>query len=171
MHRSFLLLGLPLLLAACSPTLNWREVRPAGGELKAMLPCKPDQGSRRQSLAGRELEVQMLGCEAGAALYAVSVTDLAGAGQALAVQVQWQANLLGTMQATASASTPWALKGAGAALEPRRLSAQGLRPDGRPVQAQAVWFARGTRVYHAVVYAEHISAEMSEPFFGGLEFP
>lgn len=171
MYSRFLLLSLSLLLGACSPALNWREVRPAGGELKAMLPCKPDQGSRRQSLAGREIELHMLGCEAGGALYALSVADLADGGQALAVQVQWQASLLGNMQASTSASGSWALKGASAALEPVRLNAQGLRSDGRPVQAQAVWFARGTRVYHAAVYAERISAEMSEPFFGGLELP
>lgn len=169
MCRRFLPLGLALLLAACSPSLNWREVRPAGGELKALLPCKPDQGSRRQNLGGRELDIHMLGCEAGGALYAVSVADLAEG--ALAVQVQWQANLLGNMQATTSASGPWAMKGASAMLEPVRLNAQGVRSDGRPVQVQAVWFARGARVYHAAVYAERISTEMSEPFFGGLELP
>lgn len=171
MHRCFLFLGLCAQLAACSPSLNWREVRPAGGDLQAMLPCKPDQGSRRQSLAGRELEVHMLGCEAGGALYAVSVADLADGGQALAVQVQWQANLLGNMQAVSASNSAWRLKGASATLAPVRLSAQGVGSDGRPVAAQAVWFVRGTRLYHAVVYAERISTEMSEPFFGGLELP
>lgn len=170
MYRHFLLPGLALLLAACSPTLNWREVRP-GGELKVLLPCKPDQGSRRQNLAGREIEVQMLGCEAAGALYAVSVAELGESRHALAVQVQWQANLLGNMQAQASASSAWTLKGANAMLEPVRLTAQGLRPDGRAVAAQAVWFAHGTRLYHAVIYAERISTEMSEPFFSGLELP
>jgi len=31
------------LLAACSPTLNWREVRPEGTRLALLLPCKPDK--------------------------------------------------------------------------------------------------------------------------------
>ncbi|MEQ1659937.1 MAG: hypothetical protein ABL896_14305 [Hylemonella sp.] len=170
MYRYFLLLGLALLLAACSPTLNWREVRP-GGELKALLPCKPDQGSRRQSLAGREIEVSMMGCEAAGALYAVSAAELGDARQALAVQVQWQAHLLGNMQATASDSSAWNLKGANAVLEPVRLKAQGLRRDGHPVAAEAVWFTHGTRLYHAAIYAKRISTEMSEPFFSGLELP
>jgi len=172
MYRHFLLLGLALMLAACSPSLNWREVRP-GGELKALLPCKPDQGSRRQSLAGREIKVSMMGCEAAGALYAVSVAELGEAGHALAVQVQWQANLLGNMQATASESRAWALKvkGASIALEPVKLNARGVRPDGSPVAAQAVWFARGTHLYHAVIYADRISPAMSEPFFDGLALP
>ncbi len=168
MYRHFLLPGLALVLAACSPSLNWRVVRP-GGELKAMLPCKPDQGSRRQNLAGREIEVRMLGCEVAGALYAVSVAELGDGAQA--VQVQWQANLLGNMQAQVSASSAWTLKGVNAMQAPVRLTAQGLRPDGRVVAAQAVWFAHGTRLYHAVIYAERISTEMSEPFFGGLELP
>lgn len=170
MYRQFLLLGLALVLAACSPSLNWREVRP-GAELKALLPCKPDQGSRRQSLAGREIEVQMWGCEAAGALYAVSVAELGDASHGLAVQVQWQANLLGNMQAIASTSSAWSLKGANAALEPVRLQARGLRPDGQPVAAEAVWFAHGTRLYHAAIYAERIAPAMSEPFFSGLELP
>jgi hypothetical protein len=171
MLRRLLLSSLVVLLLACSPTLNWREVRLAGGELKALLPCKPDQATRRQSIAGRELELRMLGCEAGGALYALSVVELGDAADALAVQVQWQANLLGTLQANTSASSPWGLKGAGSSLEPVQLNAQGMRPDGRPLAARAVWFAQGTRLYHAVLYANHISTEMSEPFFSGLELP
>lgn len=171
MYRRILPLGIAILLGACSPAYNWREVRLAGSELKAMLPCKADQGSRRQSLAGREIEIRMLGCEASGALYAVSVAGLEDEKHAMAVQVQWQANLLGNMQASASASSAWTVKGAGTALEPVRLSARGLRPDGREVMAQAVWFARGTRLYHAAIYAERINSEMSDPFFSGLELP
>ncbi len=171
MLRRFLLICLVVLLPACSPTLNWREVRLVGGELKALLPCKPDQADRRQNIAGRELELRMLGCEAGGALYALSVVELGDAAHASAVQAQWQASLLGTLQASTSASSPWALKGAALSLAPLQLSAQGLRPDGRPLAARAVWFARGTRLYHAVVYADRIGNEMSEPFFSGLELP
>ena len=66
MFRHFLLLMMSLLaLTACSPSLNWREVRASQGELKAMLPCKPDQGNRKQTLAGLELDVHMTGCKAG----------------------------------------------------------------------------------------------------------
>lgn len=166
---SLLILSLSLLLAACSPTLNWREVPLAGGELKALLPCKPDKASRKQSLAAQEIDIGMLGCEAGGALYAVSVAELGAPDQALAVQVQWQANVLGNMQATSSASSRFVVKGATLQLDPLRLAAVGVRPDGRPVQAQAVWFARGPHLYHAAIYAERISPEMSEPFFAGLE--
>ena len=164
------LLLLSLVLVACSPTLNWRVVQAGEGELKAMLPCKPDTGRRQQELAGQTLTVQMLGCEAGDALFAISVTDLGDESRAPAVQVQWQTSLLGTMLATRVKTGTYTIRGAGAgaALAPVSLQASGLRPDGRPVAMHGVWFARGTRLYHAVIYAEHIRPELSEPFFGGL---
>ena len=168
-RRLILILGVAVL-AACSPTLNWREVPLAGGELKALLPCKPDKASRKQSLATHEVELAMVGCEAGGALYAVSVVDLPSPDRALAVQVQWQANLLENMHADSSSNSAYVIKGGSPQFEPVRLTAAGRQPDGRAVQAQGVWFARGARLYHAVIYAERISADMSEPFFGGLEF-
>ncbi len=167
--RLILIPALALLLAACSPALNWREVPLANGELKALLPCKPDRASRKQNLATHDLDIAMAGCEAGGALYAVSVAELPAPDRALAVQVQWQANLLENMRASGASNAAYAIKGASSTFEPVRLIAAGTGPDGRVVQAQGVWFARGTRLYHAVIYAERIGADMSEPFFGGLE--
>ena len=33
--------------AACTPTLDWREVRPEASGLVALFPCKPDRHARR----------------------------------------------------------------------------------------------------------------------------
>jgi hypothetical protein len=38
------------------------------------------------------------------------------------------------------------------------------------MQTQGQYFARGTSVYQAVVYAPKLKAEMTEPFFAGLRF-
>lgn len=165
------LLLLALALAACSPSLNWREVRPAGGELKALLPCKPDQATRRQSLAGYDVDLAMLGCEAGGGLYAISVVELGAPQQAHPVQAQWQTNLLATMQAQGAQRQSFAIRGASAQPEALRLQAVGRNAEGRPLTVQAVWFTRGNRLYHAALYAEQLTPEMSEPFFGGLELP
>lgn len=169
-HR-LALLWLTLALVACSPSLNWREVRLGGGELKAMLPCKPDQASRRQSLAGYELDLAMVGCEAGGGLYAISVVELGNPLQASPVQAQWQTNLLATLQAQGSSRQRYAIRGASAQPEAVQLLAQGRGPEGRALMVQAVWFTRGNRLYHAALYAERLSPEMSEPFFGGMELP
>ncbi len=170
LRKSLLLMSL-LAIVACSPSLNWREVRASQAELKALLPCKPDHGSRKQSLAGLELEVQMMGCEAGGALFAVSSLALDDPSRALAVQLQWQTALLENMHAGTSTSTPFRVRGATPFLDPVQLNAQGTDASGRVINAQGVWFAHGNRLYHAVIYAGRIGSEMSDPFFGGLELP
>ena len=162
---------LTTLLLACSPGLNWREVQLAGGELKALLPCKPDQATRQQSLAGYEIELAMLGCEADGALYALSVAELGSPGQGQAVLAQWQTNLLATLQAQGASRQPYVLRGASAQPEAVSWQVRGRRDDGRELMVQAVWFMRGNRLYHAALYAERVTPEMSEPFFSGMKLP
>ena len=47
----------------------------------------------------------------------------------------------------------------------------GQRPDGKPVQSQALYFSQGPRVYQAVIYADRLSADVADTFFGGLRLP
>jgi hypothetical protein len=49
-----------------------------------------------------------------------------------------------------------------------RVQAQGRRADGRDVQSQAVYFARGSQLFQAVIYAPMVSAEMADTFFSGI---
>src|SRR5689334_7855840 len=59
-------------LAACSPTFNWREVPIADAGLVALLPCKPDRAERALPLGAESVRVDMAGCEAGGATFAVA---------------------------------------------------------------------------------------------------
>ena len=65
-----------LALAACSPALNWREVRPANTSLSLLLPCKPDKAEKIVPLGGQPTTLAMLGCDAAGATFAVAVADL-----------------------------------------------------------------------------------------------
>ena len=89
-----------MALAACSPALNWREVRVGKSELKALLPCKPDHGSRNQRLGGQDVELKMLGCETEGALFAVASAELGDAQAALVAKAQWQESLTNKLQAS-----------------------------------------------------------------------
>ncbi len=170
----WLLLAGCLMLAGCNPTLNWREVRVASSALKVLLPCKPDQGSRPVELAGQPVELQMVGCEAGAALFAVSHVELKDSSRMAEIQAGWQTAMLAAMAvqepAGAVQRTAFELKGAAAQPPAVRLQARGRRSDGRAVMAQAVWFSQGAHLYHAVVYADRLGPELTEPFFAGLAF-
>jgi hypothetical protein len=164
-----LLAGSTLVLAGCSPTYNWREIRWASADLKVLLPCKPDHGSRRMTLAGQDVEIQMMGCEAGAALFAIAHVRVDEPDKIVAAQTQWQTAMLDNMQAQGAQLVPFQSKGANPVPQPVRLSAQGRRQDGSAVMAQAVWFARGPHLYHAVIYADKLSTEVAETFFSGIE--
>ena len=157
-----------LALTACSPALNWREVRLEPSALVAMLPCKSDQGTRSVTLAGQNLSMHMMGCEADSATFAVSYADLPDATQAAAVQAQWQTAMLGNMRATQNLQSPLNIKGVVGATGAVQLQAQGTQPDGRAVVAQGVWFIRGAQVFHAVMYAAKLNPEAADAFFTGF---
>jgi len=170
--RAVLAIALAAALAACSPALNWREVRPEGTRLSLLLPCKPDKARKLVPLGGRPTELAMLGCEAGGATFAVAVADVGDAGRAAEVLTRWQALTLANMQALPASAQPLALQvpGASAGVPAVRVQAQGRRADGSAVSGQAAFFARGSQVFQAVLYAPQIAPEAAETFFSSLKF-
>jgi hypothetical protein len=165
-----LLVGFTLLVTGCSPVYNWREVSLSKAGLKLLLPCKPDQGHRTMSLGGQALEMQMAGCEADAALFAIAHADLGDSGKTEAAMKQWKTAMLGNMQAQERVQlSDFMTQGASAQPQPLRLAAKGRRQDGSTVAAQGVWFARGAHLYHAVVYADKLNQEAVDTFFSGIE--
>ena len=160
-------------LAACSPAWNWREVRLEGAPLTAVFPCRPDHGSQTVTMAGATVELQMTGCETGGATLAVSRVRLPpGASPADALS-QWRAVTLAGMKAQGVQEQPFQPVGSLALPQSVRVVASGRYRDGRPVNAQAVWFAQaspqGVWLFHAVIYADTIGAEVADTFFSGLK--
>ncbi|NPC59250.1 hypothetical protein [Caenimonas soli] len=157
-------------LAACSPTFNWREVRAEPTALKAMLPCKPDKGARSVPMAGREVSLQVIGCDTGGATFAVMFADLGDASRLGEVLAQWKAASLSNMRGTSALETPFRPPGALALPQSLQVVASGQRPDGTQVQSQAAYFAQGSHVFQAVIYTGQLKPEVAEPFFSGLKF-
>jgi hypothetical protein len=162
-----------LLVLACSPTFNWREVRADSGtqSLSLLLPCKPDRAEKMVPLGGQPTPMSMIGCEAGSATFAVAVADLGEASQVAAVLAQWQTLTLGNMKADAASVSSRPLKVAGASGEPAPVLvlAQGQRADGSMVQGQAAYFHSGRKVVQAVMYAPKIAPDAAETFFGSFK--
>ncbi len=154
---------LATLSAACTPTLNWREV--PIGSVTAMLPCKPDHGTRTVRLMDRDWEMRMSGCEAAGALYAISYLQLTDAATASAVTQAWRQSALSRMQAVPQATV---IPVAASAAKVVTMQARGRQVDGSAVQAQLHWFLVGTQLFHAAVYAPRLTVEMTEPFFSDL---
>ena len=165
------------LLNGCYPAFNWREVRPQGTALSLLLPCKPDKAQKTVPLGGKPTALTLLGCDAGDITFALTVAELGNVLNATPVLAQWQEASLANMKAEpvgegAGASKAVSLKIVGASTQPPAVLvlAQGQRANGRPVSGQAAYFAQGSQVFQAVVYAEKIPQEVAETFFSSLKF-
>ena len=168
---TFLTAGL-LALTACSPAFNWREVRPDNSRLSLLLPCKPDKAQKIVPLGGAPTSLFMLGCDAGGATFAVALADLGDAAKAAPVLAQWQNLTLANMKAAPGTWQVLALKIPGASTEApvSGVLALGQRADGTAVSGQAAYFAHGSQVFQAVMYASQIKPEVAETFFSSLKF-
>jgi hypothetical protein len=156
-------------LLACYPAFNWREVRIKDSPLLALLPCKADASNRNVNLAGHNADMKLLSCEAGSALFVVGEVSVPPSATANAM-AHWQRTALGNIGAPppGQALNESSLRISGLQAPQVLLGAQGKRPGGLGVQFSGLWFTRGAQVFHAAIYAERMSPEMSEPFFGGL---
>ena len=162
-----------LALAACSPTFNWREVRPDNTRLRLLLPCKPDKAQKTVPFGGRPTPLSMLGCEAGGVTFAVAVAELGPPGEAAdaaSLLAQWQSLTLANMKAGAAQRSPLALPGAAPAQPAVLVQAQGQRADGTAVSGYAAYFAQGSQLFQVVMYAGQASPELAETYFSSLKF-
>jgi hypothetical protein len=132
-------------LGGCAPTLNWREVVLRDGA-KASFPCRPLSDERTLMLAGRSVAMRLQVCEAGDALWAVSSAGVADARQAAQALAELQQALAINLGGTARVVAP-AYEGT----QPARVAVEGHHPDGRPLQARAVFVSRGRNVFQFVV--------------------
>lgn len=76
-HRTVLIgLACALLLSACEPTFNWREVHGSKEPYKVLLPAKPAQMSRQVKLDGQTVDMNMTAAETGDMTFAVGSTTV-----------------------------------------------------------------------------------------------
>ena len=176
MVRPRLAVCLIAALVACSPALNWRELRGETGGLALQLPCKPDRATRSVPLGGEPTELVVAGCATGGATFALMAARLPAGRDADAVLAGWQQATLAHMRASGTPERrPFTPPGGSALAHAQRVAARGQAPDGRPVMAQAAWTARpgaggATELLHAVVYAERLKPETADAFFEAIRW-
>jgi len=173
-------LSCAVLLAACTPDLNWREVPLPPTPLQALLPCKPDEGERPVLLAGQSLRMHMVGCDAAGATFTLAWVEVGEPAQLGAVLGAWQDASLARMGLVPGPDAPagqsFAPVGAISLPQSVRLTASGRRPDDRgAVTVQAAWFAstRGGKAYayQAAMYSPRPELATAENFLAGLHVP
>lgn len=160
-----------LSVCACSPTYNWREMRPAGTPLLAHMPCKPEAATRPVPLTGTPTELHMHSCETGGLRFAVAWADVGAPDRVPLALAAWQVASLQSLRVSASAADVearrWTVVVAGVP-DAQGLKAQGVDPEGQPVQTRAAYFAKDSVIYQAAVYGAALPDETVETFFAGL---
>ena len=163
------------LLAGCSPTFNWREVPIGDGGVVALLPCKPDRATRALPLGVDAVTVDMAGCEAGGATFAVARAVAASPSQAEGWLRAWRAATRGQLAGAPASESPTTLPRAAGTPAPVRLdSPEGDAGTAGPV-LHVLWFAQqrpdGVALYQATVIGKPSSADALPTFFEGLRVP
>jgi hypothetical protein len=159
-----------LALGACSPTLDWRQVRPEGSPLQALFPCKPKTHARTVALAGAQVRMSLYACTTGGHTYALSLADTGDPAQvtpALRALREATANNLAAREPQASALQ---VPGMTPNPEAQRMRVSGTLPDGQAVVQVAGYFAHATTVYQVNVVGPNPPPEAVRTFFSGLQF-
>ncbi|WP_295523010.1 hypothetical protein [uncultured Pseudacidovorax sp.] len=162
------------LLAACNPVFNWRDV-PLGDGLLVLLPCKPDRAQRDVDLAGQAVGLDMAGCAAGDATFAVARMDGGSSpAEALRRLEAWRT----------AARAPWRARGQvqesptrvprAAEIPPAiDLVAEGETGAAGPPHSHMRWFAQVDAagrytLYQATVLGRPSDPQALETFWEGL---
>ena len=94
-------------LSACQPSLNWRNVQMPETTLSFELPCKPDKTTKPVSMAGQTLELSVVGCEAGDAVWAVMSAKLRADADRTELLKGWRQAALQNMRANQIEDASW----------------------------------------------------------------
>ena len=157
---------LALLLAGCSPALDWRSVEVEG--LRTVLPCKPDRAARDVVLGQLPVRMSMAGCEAQDALFAISQVTVPVGTDAADLEQAWRSAALAQMQASQSEMLTVPQRPQAPLLHLTRAS--GRNADGSPVQASLGWVVHKGSVFHLAVYAKATPASLTEPLVADLQW-
>jgi hypothetical protein len=157
-------------LAACAPGLNWRDVRVEGTPLRAQLPCKPSHQAREIALGTQRVQMNLLSCTAGEALYAVAwMADLDPA-QMPHLAGAWNQAATSQVAAPNRTALPFRVPGANQRPSDGRWRSQGRRPDGSALSQDMASFSHGASLFQATILASQPDLAAAELFFSSLSF-
>jgi hypothetical protein len=159
------------LLAACSPTYNWRDYSSQDAPFRAMFPDKPDVHKRKIDINGLPVEMTMTAVDIEGTTFAVGSAQAPDAAKAQAALDAMKTALVRNIGATITKEKVSAAASAGPAGSSQRASidieATGVR-NGTPMKLVGHFEARDKRFYQVIVMGkeksmtpEHVDQFMS----------
>lgn len=152
-----------LLLAACSPKFDWREVHGTNISFSAVLPGKPASHTRLVDLGGIRVPMTMTAANVDDVTFAVGVAELPDAIKAItalpAMKAAMVRNIGGSIRRESASA---------AGISPMTIDIEAIGNNGNRQQLLIARFiAQDTRVYQLVVIGKekNVSREAVETFF------
>ena len=156
-------------LSACTPTLNWRETRPAESSVSLLFPCKPDRFMRSLVLADEKVQMALSSCAAGDVTYALSHAEFSDAAHVSAAVQTMHAAAAANLGGSASLVAPLLVPAMTQNPLSQRWAVQGKRADGSTLHQQFSVFSGGLRVYQATVIGKTLDPVAADTFFSSLK--
>ena len=157
-----------LLLASCSPALNWREVTVANAPLRAHFPCRPDHSSRRVALVDHQFNVGLTSCRADGQTFAVMSINVEQSSRVAQTQFALRQMAEQNFGGDVRALVDRPVGGAKVSLSAQQVGAQMARPDRGVLRSRMIFFSQGTWVFQATVMGEAPRDEAIDFFFDSL---
>ena len=175
-HSIFLSLLLPVvvfLMAACSPTYDWREVRGQDAPYMAMMPGKPSSHTRSVNLNGLEVSMTLTAAEVEDVVFAVGSAQLSDPGQAaFALQAMKTAlvnNISGTVRS--EKQLPPVGQPPLPVLQLEAVGTPAATSERTPHLLMARLFAKDQHIYQVLVLGPEakVVRDEAETFFAGFK--
>ena len=155
-------------MPACTPTLDWRELRPDGASVAISMPCKPSVFARKVTLQQTLVEMSLHACSAGGVTWALAHADVGDPGKVTPALKELRQSAASNLGAPLPPLLPSSPPGATPNAEGGRSEIEGKLPDGRKVSELVLVFARGTRVFQATAVADRLPGEAAETFVSSI---
>jgi hypothetical protein len=137
---------LTILLTACSPKFDWREVRGTESPFIVLLPAKPASFARDMTLNGISLKMQMTAADVDGVSCAVGSAKVTDASKIPGVLEAMRQGMLNNIH-----GVPEKNSSSGIDLSSRDVVSYGKLANGQPVKFVGRFLARGAWVYQIVI--------------------
>jgi hypothetical protein len=155
----FLLAACAVLLVACAPELNWRELRPAETNAQLQLPCKPSVFARTLVLAQESVQWSLMSCKSAGQTWAFGHALLTQPAHVEPALAALRAAVAGNMEIQSEQQVAHHVPGSTPNPASGRWRWVGRMADSRVVRAEVLVFSQGLRVFQATVLDDTSSAD------------
>jgi len=159
--------GASVLLAACSPKFNWREVRSKDAHYSVLLPTKPSTFARSINLDGSVLTMSMTASKVDDTVFAVGSASVADAAKAQAALIAMKTalvkNISGTVRSEKSSAAASSTQGLSSSID---IEAVGKTPGGKEEILFGHFVSKDKEIYQVIVIGpeKQVSRENVDTF-------